>query len=171
MRLLVWWQLSCCPGYVTGREKAGLGGAVEPGGGEGGGEWWQLGPALRHTNQARFDQFQPQWGMWRIALLERRERRCAETWDVSESNYHHKLTWARLPSGVGNFSYKISHTHSTSFSPLWWGGEASGTPQGGLISLVIIFTPFPSPHSLLPSQLCAGLLRAHFKSFVQFSPS
>ena len=42
MRLLVCGhcgQLCCCPGYVTGREKAGLGGAVEPGEGEGGGEW------------------------------------------------------------------------------------------------------------------------------------
>ena len=32
-------QLSCCPGYVTGREKAQLGGAVEPGEGEGGAQW------------------------------------------------------------------------------------------------------------------------------------
>ena len=41
MRLLVWdRQLSCCPGYVTGREKAQLGGAVEPGEGEGGGAMW-----------------------------------------------------------------------------------------------------------------------------------
>ena len=47
MVLSVWPAVSCCLGYVTGREKAG--GALSVGGAWRG-RWWQLGPTLRHTH-------------------------------------------------------------------------------------------------------------------------